>query len=291
MDAATSPLTQELDQASQPYVGRWNTLVSTTNWEKGRIIAEWRRALERSGAAAAEFADEAWARRVGCITGQHVGRLRRVWDRFGHQQEQYERLFWSHFQAALDWNDAEMWLEGAVQNRWSVTQMRHTRWETLGKVAQENPEFDAVVTGELDEDFETAGGRPIDGGESPAERAALVPEIGDVRPIELGRGESSRSRDSGAKSDRPARERDEDEEESPASPKVKREAAATVRPFAELPRLPDDVAEAFEQFKLVLLRHKTGGWKEISREDLVASLDALKELALAPSGEEDGAPF
>jgi len=72
---------------------------------------------------------------------------------------------------------------------------------------------------------------------------------------------------------------------------VKREAKEPVRPFAELPRLPDDVAEAFEAFKLVILRHKTARFKEISQADLIATLDALKELALAPSGEEDGAPF
>ena len=31
-----------VDEASQPFVGRWNALVSTTNWEKGRIIGDWR---------------------------------------------------------------------------------------------------------------------------------------------------------------------------------------------------------------------------------------------------------
>ena len=34
-------------EASTEYVGRWNRLISTTNWEKGRIIAEWRAALQR----------------------------------------------------------------------------------------------------------------------------------------------------------------------------------------------------------------------------------------------------
>ena len=34
-----------LDQASRPFVGRWNQLVSDTNWEKGRIIQQWREAL------------------------------------------------------------------------------------------------------------------------------------------------------------------------------------------------------------------------------------------------------
>ncbi len=61
------------------------------------------------------------------------------------------------------------------------------------------------------------------------------------------------------------------------------EAVAAVRPFENLADLPDDLAEAFEMFKLAILRHKTTGWEEISREDVMASLDALKELALAPA--------
>ena len=32
-------------EAAAEYVGRWNRLVSTTNWEKGRIVSEWREAL------------------------------------------------------------------------------------------------------------------------------------------------------------------------------------------------------------------------------------------------------
>jgi len=49
----------------------------------------------------------------------------------GGDSSQYEGLYWSHLQAALDWDDAEMWLEGAIQNQWSVSQMRGQRWETL----------------------------------------------------------------------------------------------------------------------------------------------------------------
>ena len=46
-----------------------------------------------------------------------------------------------------------------------------------------------------------------------------------------------------------------------------------------------DLAEAFESFKLAVLRHKMNGWEEVSREDVLASLEALKQLVLAPSEE------
>ena len=140
------------EQASEPFVGRWNQLISTTNWEKGRIICEWRAALIERGAPTSEYSDEAWSQKVGNVTGQHVGRLRRVYQRFGDEYHQYESLFWSHFQSALDWNDAEMWLEGAVQNDWSVSRMRHMRWETLEGGEGDPPGDEEVVASELDED-------------------------------------------------------------------------------------------------------------------------------------------
>lgn len=62
-----------------------------------------------------------------------------------------------------------------------------------------------------------------------------------------------------------------------------RVAAAVVRPFASLPPLPPDVNDAFEAYKLCILRHKLAGWQEISRDDLLLSLDALKQLALQPA--------
>ena len=56
-----------------------------------------------------------------------------------------------------------------------------------------------------------------------------------------------------------------------------------IRPFANLPKLPDDVQEALESFKLAILAHKLTGWDEVSCDDILAALDALKQLALAPS--------
>ena len=107
-----------IDTTTQPFVGRWNRLISTTNWEKGRIIHEWREAAIESGASATEYSDQTWSELVEGVSGQHVGRLRRVYERFGSNYQDYEGLFWSHFQAAIDWDDAEMWLERAGQSKW-----------------------------------------------------------------------------------------------------------------------------------------------------------------------------
>ena len=141
MDEQHAVETFVADDATQEYLGQWNRLVSTTNWEKGRIILQWRQALLAADAPASDYSDDAWSRRVGNVSSQHVGRLRRVSERFGAVRHDYHGLFWSHFASAIEWQDAEMWLEGAVQNGWSVSQMRYQRWEVLGK-PEEQPADD-----------------------------------------------------------------------------------------------------------------------------------------------------
>lgn len=51
--------------------------------------------------------------------------------------------------------------------------------------------------------------------------------------------------------------------------------------FAAFENLPDDVNDAAEDFKLCIIRHKTDDWSEISRDKMLALLDALKQLAVS----------
>lgn len=258
------------DSASQPFVGRWNELVSTTNWEKGRIIAEWRDALVSAGAAVSEYADEAWASRVGGVTAQHVGRLRRVFQRFNDVREQYARLSWSHFQAAVEWPDPEMWLEGAMHNDWSVASMRRTRWETLGGAEELRPETQEIVATELDEDFVAESDETSEGVLGDSTRRSGDPD-GETGPLREG----------------PDFGEDAADEEMPetdfhdASVGDSSSGAERVRAFADLPPLPDDLSDAVEQFKLAILRHKTNNWRDVSCTDVIAALEALKTLAIS----------
>jgi hypothetical protein len=255
--------TLPIEETTHAFVARWDRLISTTNWEKGKIICEWHDQLEESGAEASEYSDEAWSRRVGGVSPQHVGRLRRVHDRFGQVWQEYDGLFWSHFLGAVDWPDAEMWLEGAVQNGWTVAQMRNQRWETLGKPPELQPRKQDIVAADLDEDV------VLDF--SAAEPRALAAKSGAVRDPG---GDESFGPDFG------------DESTTRALPLADTasapETGQRVKPFAQLAELPEDLATAFESFKLAILRHKSDGWQEVPRDDVLATLDALKELALAP---------
>jgi hypothetical protein len=251
-------------EASAQYVGRWNVLVSTTNWEKGRIICQWRAALQEADAPAAAYTDDAWSRQVGNVTPQHVGRLRRVFERFGPVYEQYDGLYWSHFQMAVEWPDAEMYLEGAVQNGWSVSQMRHQRWEALGGAAELEPCDADVVPDEMDEDVSADDDGPLP--------TTISESFGEVRDSEERSGEASDSEACGA---------DVSSRSNVADVAADAPAAPLLRPFESLPPLPPDLNEAFELMKLAILNHKVSGWREIARDDVLAVLESLRQLALA----------
>ncbi|QDT76142.1 hypothetical protein [Lacipirellula limnantheis] len=265
------------DGAADQFVGRWNRLVSTTNWEKGRIICEWREALIADGAAVTEYSDEAWSQLVGRVTSQHVGRLRRVFQRFGDAFDQYQGLYWSHFQAAIDWEDAEMWLEGAIHNGWSVSQMRGQRWETVGKPGETMPNDDAEAAAGDDEDAPWLG---EDESEMAAREGAVTGESAEVKSVEGAakrtkeeaddeEGEEAESHSGGSSSSY--------DDEAPQSPKKSRG-----RLSVEVGDLPDDIADAFEQFKLAIITQRRLEWAETTPESVLECLDALRELTLAP---------
>jgi hypothetical protein len=255
-------------EVAAEYVGRWNRLISTTNWEKGRIISEWRAALQQADTSPGAYSDEAWSRQVGGVSPQHVGRLRRVFERFGTVYEQYAGLYWSHFQAALDWPDAEMYLEGAVQNDWSVSEMRNQRWEVLGGKPELKPQEEDVVASELDEDCS-----PADDGRLPATISEAVAEVHGTDDFS----------DPDDRSDVAPFDADEPQAGEAVASKADVPAAPLLRPFEALPPLPADLNEAFELMKLSILGHKVSGWREIARDDVLSVLESLRQLALAPA--------
>lgn len=276
------------DSIADPFVGRWNQLISSTNWEKGRIISQWRGALIDAGAAATEFSDEAWAKRVGGVTASHVGRLRRVYDVFSASYETYTGLYWTHFLVALDWDDAPLWLEGASQSGWSVSQMRNQRWEATGGDDQERPSGEEPKSSDLDEDFDES--MVAENGEAnrakeftqPGQGGGSTKEYGDgpnaigsaaVEGPDFGDEESlNRLSDDFHQNATPGQPSKDDQSETPPP---------LVQPFAGLPELPNDLADAIELLKLAVLRHKTAGWKEIGADIVIQYLKAFNVLVEA----------
>jgi hypothetical protein len=258
----TQPHDVAVDSPSEKYyVGKWRGLVSTTNWQKGQIIAEWRNDLTKSGGAAAEYSDETWSQLVGDVTAQHVGRLRRVHERFGDNWQSYEGLYWTHFLAAYDWEDAELWLEGALQNAWSVSQMRKQRWETLGSIPADQPLESDIVTDESSDDPFVDEGIPSE---------LFIEHVEAVAP---GADAAEKSKVRSQRSGQP------DEPESAAA-QLATGPATSLEPRGSFEELPEDFAEAFEQLKLSIIRHKQSDWQELSRDDALASLESLRMIVL-----------
>ena len=175
-------------------------------------------------------------------------------------REAYPGLYWSHFQAALDWDDAEMWLEGAVQNRWSISQMQGERSRTLGALVEESVEATAV---EVDEDA-AAAGRSAAGGESGLDDRS-------PRDGRCGAYEADASEAAGESAPFDTADSYAGDEPPP------------VRPFENLPSLPADLRDAFDAFKLAIIHHRISNWQEVSLGDVLATLEALRQLALAPA--------
>ena len=256
---------EQLELRSTEFVGRWNQLVSTTNWDKGKIIQQWRDSISSSELPEESYTDERWSQVVGGVTPQHVGRLRRTHVRFGHVYSKYEGLFWSHFYAALDWDDAEMWLEGAVQNGWSVSIMRRERWETLGKDPKDKPQVTDIVVTESDEEMQalvSAGRAAADDREYIEGPIHEGPDFGDESPAGS-RQKPDVSVDSVAAA----------EDTISSGPKVK--------PFEAFTDLPDDLSDALNQLKIAIITHKAKEWDEISLNEMLGVLEALKQLAKA----------
>ena len=151
-----------------------------------------------------------------------------------------------------------MWLEGAVQNGWSIVQMQGARARTLG--ALEEPQA-AEPTAELDEDATSP-----DPDRPPESISGSIADVFDAEPAD-----AAPTTDGGSHDDAPFDSAESYADEPP------------VRPFENLPTLPADVRDAFETFKLVIIHHRLSHWQEISRDDMFAVLDSLHHLAEMPT--------
>jgi hypothetical protein len=254
---------------SAPFVGQWNQLISQTNWEKGRIISEWRCALLDSGAPITAYSDEAWAQYVGAVTSQHVGRLRRVHERFAQHHASYPGLYWSHFLAAIEWDDAELWLEGAVRSSWSVSEMRRTRSEASIAAGKEPERDEELISSEVDDGFVALASDDEDtegrfDGDASSGPMAEGPDFGD---------EDTHSEDD------PSRIQSADPEMASGDPFAEDLSVERVNPFVTLGELPPDVAEAMEQFKLAIIRHRSASWIDIPQSKMVQAIEALRAFA------------
>ena len=287
-----------IDEIAMECIGFWNRLVSQTNWEKGRVIQTWRTKLLEAGLPRSVYSDESIAKRIGNVSSQHVGRLRRVFERFGddsvyRESDRFANLYWSHYQAALDWEDAEEWLEKASQEGLSIALMRIARWEKYGAPKSAKPKDSEIVDAEPDEDV-----NPMNDSDRTTFDVGAFGEIGD------GSEKSGGGGGDGKGSDKPKKKSDGKEEDDDAAfdysgdSEIKSElerfrgedavwnpekktTGELLRSYSELTPIPNDLAEPFEALKVAILEHKLSGWETVPREDILKRLAALRAVVLA----------
>lgn len=114
--------------------------LTACNWQVGRCAHEWTQRFAR-GRTDADFGEL-----IG-LSGDQVCQRRRVWQVFGEtgKCDTYQSLSWSHFYAALTWDDADTCLEWARDMEATVAEMKAWRRAQHG-------ELDVVVDGESREE-------------------------------------------------------------------------------------------------------------------------------------------
>src|SRR5690606_18457203 len=95
----TSTAMSNVKETEDQLIQRAQQALSRCNWEIGDCAAAWTKRLAR-GRTDADF-----GALIG-LSGDQVYQRRRVWETFNDVHERYGELKWSHFYAALNWDDA-----------------------------------------------------------------------------------------------------------------------------------------------------------------------------------------
>lgn len=101
-------------------IERAQRALTRCNWEIGECASKWTQRYAR-GRTDADFGAQ-----IG-LSSDQVYQRRRVWDTFSDVYEQYPALRWSHFYAALNWDDAPECLQWAGDMQATVAEMKAWR--------------------------------------------------------------------------------------------------------------------------------------------------------------------
>lgn len=130
-DAATPRPTE----SEEDLIQRAQEALNHCNWVIGECAAAWTERYAR-GRTDADFGD-----RIG-LSGDQVYQRRRVWETFGDVRGEYRRLKWSHFYAALNWDDAAECLQWADEMQATIAEMKAWRRAQRGEDLSERSEED-----------------------------------------------------------------------------------------------------------------------------------------------------
>src|SRR5690242_10082837 len=127
-----------VEETEEQLVGRAQDAVSQCRWVVGECASKWTERYAR-GRTDADFAVL-----IG-ITADQVYQRRRVWETFAGIRDEFASLKWSHFYAALTWDDARDCLSWAEETRSTVAEMRAWRRAQRGEDLSVDPVEEEAV--------------------------------------------------------------------------------------------------------------------------------------------------
>lgn len=125
-------------ETEQQLIERAQDALNQCNWVIGECAAQWTQRYAK-GRTDADFGGK-----IG-LSGDQVYQRRRVWETFSDVRTEYQNVRWSHFYAALNWDDAAECLQWADEMQATVAEMKAWRraqlGEDLSEQALEDPPF------------------------------------------------------------------------------------------------------------------------------------------------------
>ncbi len=120
-------------ETEEQLVQRAQTALSECRWLVGECAAKWTQRFAR-GRTDADFAN------LLGLSADQIYQRRRVFETFGGTHDQFPNLKWSHFYAALTWDDAAHCLQWALEAQATVAEMKAWRRLQRGEDLQSVPE-------------------------------------------------------------------------------------------------------------------------------------------------------
>lgn len=113
-------------ESEDELISRAQNALSQCQWLVGECAAKWTRRYARGRT------DSDFAALIG-ISGDQVYQRRRVWETFAEIRDSLGGLKWSHFYAAINWDDGLDCLRWAEETRSTVAEMRAWRRARRGE--------------------------------------------------------------------------------------------------------------------------------------------------------------
>lgn len=168
MQIDNTTFVQTADEAEFDLISRAQEAANSGNWIVGECASRWLSTYAKGRT------DEAFGELVG-LSRQQILYRRQVWERFGKIHSRFPDITWTHFKAALQWDDAEDCLNWAQECEATVAEM------TVWRRAQRGEDLLSEKSPSRDTSFENAGETTDAGGSEEKRNSGYTKNIEETK--------------------------------------------------------------------------------------------------------------